>query len=106
MIGTETKVQQVTERHKQVYYYSRCLFEAIEFFGEQMSSDLKVYHGLNKVMYFSRLTAYFNQPISTSPSYKTACEFARGSGLILTLKCSIESLNDPSKTPKYLEVRF
>ena len=61
---------QVSERHLQFYHYARALFEAAEFFGQRMTPDLKLYHGLNKVLYFSKFTEYFKQPISTTPSFQ------------------------------------
>eukprot|EP01084_Bolivina_argentea_P180722 312218_1 len=97
--------QEVTNRHKQLYYYSRSLFEAVEFFGNLMEPHLKVYHGLNKVMKFSMFTAYFNQPISTTISLTTAVQFADTNGIILTLQSGAEYF-ESSKIPKYLSVSW
>eukprot|EP01084_Bolivina_argentea_P108562 194021_1 len=105
-IQNETTEKEVTQRHLQLYYYSRCLFEAIEFFGRYMGVDFKVYHGLNKVMKFEKFTAYFNQPVSTTTSINTAVQFANGRGIVLTLKAAVEYSDDISKTPKYLAVSW
>eukprot|EP01084_Bolivina_argentea_P258121 435025_1 len=106
MINNETTWQQVTKRHVQLYYYSKSLFESVEFFGEQMDSKMKVYHGLDKLMLFEKFTGYFNQPISTSISFDTAQEFAskESGGIILVLKSGLSYFND-TKTPKYLSVK-
>eukprot|EP01084_Bolivina_argentea_P088823 160360_1 len=61
--------ENVTKRHTELYFYSRALFEAVEFFGNSMEKKMKVYHGLSKVMMFERFTAYFNQPVSTTIEY-------------------------------------
>ena len=57
----ETSETQVAERHRELYYYARALFECIEFFGEWMAPNAKVLHGLDTVMVFQRFTTYFNQ---------------------------------------------
>eukprot|EP01084_Bolivina_argentea_P262863 444710_1 len=102
--GDKTK-EDVTKRHVQLYHYSRSLFESIEFFGEYMESKRIVYHGLNTVLYFEKFTAYFNQPVSTTPSIKVAQEFSQGCGLILSLKAAPRSSNT-HKAPKYLSVSW
>ena len=35
----------VRKRHRELYYYSKSLFEAIEFFGEYVKPSAKLYHG-------------------------------------------------------------
>lgn len=66
----ETDDAQPTKRHLQFYHFARALFEAAEFFGERMLPEMTLYHGLNKVLYFSKFTEYFKQPISTTPSFQ------------------------------------
>eukprot|EP01083_Nonionella_stella_P185906 679268_1 len=105
-IGNETNTFQVTTRHRELYYYARCLYESVEFFGTEMDSKLKVYHGLNKVMKFHQFTAYFNQPISTSTSKSTGFQFSQGKGIILTLKSGSDDEHNASKIPKYLSVSW
>eukprot|EP01084_Bolivina_argentea_P288252 494728_1 len=105
-IDNETTEQQVTRRHCQLYYYSRCLFEAIEFFGQFMEPNMKVYHGLTKVMHFEKFSAYFNQPISTTKSIATAQNFSGGTGIILKFKSAADYLHNSTKTPKYLAVSW
>eukprot|EP01084_Bolivina_argentea_P238384 400504_1 len=94
------RTEQVTERHTQFYYYSKALFETIEFFGQCMSPTLKVYHGLNRKMYFERFSAYFNQPVSTTLNLDTAQRFSEGVGIILTLRAGTESFDDSTKIPR------
>merc|ERR1712228_385480 len=101
--GIAESEQSVTERHQALYFYSRALFEAIEFFGESMPSNMKVFHGLSEEMKFVRFTAYFNQPISTTPSYNTATKFANGNGIILEFK---RGGSNPTLIPKYLDVSW
>eukprot|EP01084_Bolivina_argentea_P281366 481398_1 len=104
-IDNETTDEAVTTRHIQLYHYARSLLEAVQFYGDEMSTKMKVYHGLNKVMNFPKFTAYFNQPISTSISIRTAQNFSAGIGIILTLKSGSEYVNT-SKIPKYLSVSW
>eukprot|EP01084_Bolivina_argentea_P094410 169723_1 len=104
MIKDETTKQQVRERHLKLYHYSRALFEAIEFFGEQMGPEMIVYHGLDCPLQFKQFNAYFDQPVSTTPSKKSAQEFSRGTGIIIALKAGTEHFDDASKIPKYLNV--
>eukprot|EP01083_Nonionella_stella_P241273 842644_1 len=106
LIDDEKTAFEVTQRHRQLYYYSRALFEAIEFFGSLMESGLSVYHGLNKVMFFESFRTFFNQPISTTLNMSTAIQFSGGIGTILTLKSGAINMNDPSKVPKYLPVSW
>eukprot|EP01084_Bolivina_argentea_P076833 139301_1 len=97
---------QVTKRHRQLYFYSRSLLESVEFFGEFMSAEMKVFTGLNRVMKFSQFTTYFNQPVSTSTSKTTAHQFSEGKGIILMLNSGTKYLNDPTKRAKYLSVSW
>eukprot|EP01084_Bolivina_argentea_P011145 20824_1 len=105
-IKSDRSEEDVRRRHVQLFFYSRAIFEAIEYFGKPMETDLKVYHGLNKVMNFSQFTAYFNQPVSTTTELNTAVQFAAGAGIILTLKSGAEYFNDENKIPKYLPVSW
>eukprot|EP01084_Bolivina_argentea_P033522 61982_1 len=98
--------EQVAQRHKELYNYSRALYEAAEFFGTYMDDKMEVYHGLNAQMNFKEFHAYFNQPISTTSSIQAAQMFSRGTGIILTLRSAAKHLNDASKTPKYLSVSW
>eukprot|EP01083_Nonionella_stella_P014291 40174_1 len=92
--------EDVTERHQQLYYYARSLYESIEFFGTYMSDDLKVYHGLDRVLFFSKFTTFFNQPISTTRELNIANQFSKGMGIILTLKAG------KREKAKYLSVSW
>eukprot|EP00484_Ammonia_sp_Unknown_P003925 CAMPEP_0197065234 /NCGR_PEP_ID=MMETSP1384-20130603/165329_1 /TAXON_ID=29189 /ORGANISM="Ammonia sp." /LENGTH=85 /DNA_ID=CAMNT_0042501993 /DNA_START=9 /DNA_END=263 /DNA_ORIENTATION=+ len=65
---------------------------------------MTVYHGLNKVLYFNEFTAYFNQPVSTTPIMSVAKQFADGRGIILTLQSGAGRGGDIERTPKYLSV--
>eukprot|EP01084_Bolivina_argentea_P152845 266541_1 len=104
-INGDTDDSDVTQRHTELYYYARSLFEAVEFYGFEMSTEMKVHHGLNRKMNFSEFTTFFNQPISTTTSVNTAKNFATDSGIILTLKSGSAYFNT-AKIPKYLGVSF
>lgn len=131
-LDKEHNDSQVSERHLQLYHFARSLYEAAEFFGRAMTPDLTLYHGLNKVLYFSKFTEYFKQPISTTPSFQkgieslfvtlshedrsrfriyplindSALEFSRGKGIILCLKSAALNYHDPSQIPKFLSVAW
>merc|ERR1719206_255167 len=102
----ETKEEEVTERHRELYRYARSLFEAVEFFGEWMDPKAKVLHGLDTVMLFQRFTTYFNQPISTTTSITTAQSFTKGIGLILLLMSGAKPGDAANKIPKFLSVSW
>eukprot|EP01083_Nonionella_stella_P286766 976036_1 len=103
----ETSDEEVIERHEQIYHFARALYEAVEFFGIPMQSKDIVYHGLNRVLFFQKFTAYFSQPMSTTTSSTIAYQFAEGQGVVLMLKSGIgfENVN-VSKIPKYLAVSW
>eukprot|EP01084_Bolivina_argentea_P091183 164168_1 len=105
-INEEIDDEQVTNRHRELYFYSRCLFESVQFYGQEMSSKSIVYHGLSIVLEFEKFTSYFNAPLSTTTSFRTAQQFSEGCGLVLSLKSAAKYINDPTKTPKYLSVSF
>eukprot|EP01084_Bolivina_argentea_P319473 554131_1 len=90
----------ITNRHRNVYWLGRFLFEAIEFYGTEMGSDMIVYHGLDKEMMFERFTAHFNQPISTTNRFAAAQQFAQGAGLVLKFTRPNNQL-----VPKYIDAR-
>merc|ERR1712228_548762 len=92
--------------HRAFYFYSRSLCEAVEFFGEGMPLNMKVYHGLSQKFVFDQFTAfYLNQPVSTTPSFETATKFAAACGncFILELK---RSASNPQIIPKFLDVSW
>ena len=105
-LNKDEKREQVEKRHQQLYFYSRYLFEAIEFYGQRMSPSLKVHHGLKEVLYFSKFLAYFNQPISTTRDFTTAHEFSQSTGIILTLKNTKIDRDNPHRSVKFLSVSW
>eukprot|EP01084_Bolivina_argentea_P114242 203433_1 len=98
-IKHDERDEEVIERHQQVYFYSRALWESVEFFGQQMNSSLQVYHGLKRVMCFQKFCAYFQQPLSTTTTKISAQNFSEGVGIILSLKSGARAKN---KKPKFL----
>eukprot|EP01083_Nonionella_stella_P175247 609787_1 len=99
--GTQSETD-VTEQHTHFYHLAKSLLEAVEYFGQQMKPELKVFHGLNKRMSFDKFTAFFNQPISTTLSFESARGFAHENGVILTLRSGL----DDNELPKYLSVAW
>eukprot|EP01083_Nonionella_stella_P048009 128588_1 len=79
--------------HSGLYHYARALFESVHFFGAEMDNKMKVYHGLNTKMGFSRFTSRFCQPLSTSIDSRVAQKFMEGGGMILELKRSEDQKN-------------
>ena len=98
----ETKYEQVKQRHRQFYYIGRALYEAVEFFGENMKPSMRVHHGLGIILFFERFSAQFNQPISTTTTFSKAHQFSKGIGIILTLKVNPKS----TSTPRFLSVSW
>eukprot|EP01084_Bolivina_argentea_P277054 472861_1 len=58
----------------------------------------------NYTLQFKQFKAYFDQPVSATPSKKSAQEFSRGTGIILALRAGTKHFDDASKIPKYLNV--
>ena len=52
------------ERHREFGHIGRALEETADFFGERL--ERTVYHGINRVMFFSAFEQYFNAPTSTT----------------------------------------
>eukprot|EP01084_Bolivina_argentea_P135574 238875_1 len=98
--------KQMMRRHLELYNYSRSLFESVQFFGQPMDSKMKVYHGLNVILYFSKFTETFKQPISTTTTFKVAQQFSNGIGIILELKSGVNKFTDLSRAPKYISVSW
>eukprot|EP01083_Nonionella_stella_P147450 465214_1 len=94
----------IIETHTQFYHFARCLFEAVEYFGQEMDSELRVFHGLQAQMKFDKFTAYFNTPISTTKSNDVARTFCQDDGIILALKSGVDT--DKFKRPKYISVAW
>eukprot|EP01084_Bolivina_argentea_P020576 38251_1 len=97
---TNEREHDISNRHRNLYWLGRFLFEAIEFYGSQMEFNMAVYHGLDKEMMFERFTAHFNQPISTTTRFATAQGFANGSGIILEFTRPTNQL-----IPKYIDAQ-
>eukprot|EP01084_Bolivina_argentea_P299604 516448_1 len=107
-LNSEETEQSVTDRNCTLYWFSRFLFESIEFFGEEMPLKMKVFHGLNKVMMFERFTAYYYQPLSTTQSFATAQHFSNEEGIILTFTRADSGENKDSIAliPRYMDVSW
>eukprot|EP01083_Nonionella_stella_P265175 898586_1 len=109
-IETNESEKDITNRHQQMYYYARSLFEAVQFYGTCMESNLTVYHGLNHQLKVAKFTAYFNQPISSTSNWSVAQQFSQGAGIILALTAATDGFeeddadDDYRRKTKYLSV--
>eukprot|EP01084_Bolivina_argentea_P147565 258162_1 len=59
-MDTDNSEEDTTLRHIKYYYFSRFLYEAIEFFGSIRSKNQEpVYHGLNQQFLFKDVSTNF-----------------------------------------------
>eukprot|EP01083_Nonionella_stella_P027538 75905_1 len=98
--------EKVVRRHRELYYYAKSLYEAIEFFGECMSPSMKVFHGLDRIVFFSKFTTFFCQPLSTTTALNVANIFAKGIGIVLALKAATQHLTEKHQQAKYLSISW
>ena len=42
----------VTKNHREFYFFGKALFEAIQFYGEEMKEDMEVLHGIYSFVFF------------------------------------------------------
>eukprot|EP01083_Nonionella_stella_P186796 684933_1 len=104
----------VRARHSHYYFFSRFLYESIEFFGLIMRNKQTVYHGLDKPFLFKDFVTHFNCPTSTTPDEQCARNFAKDSGIILALRNGNEETASIPTTiaqfmreqPRYLDVSW
>lgn len=64
----------------------RALFVAIHFYGERMTPETVVWHGVSRKMKFESFATFFECPTSTSTDRIIARGFSGSSGVILRLK--------------------
>eukprot|EP01084_Bolivina_argentea_P044722 82285_1 len=100
-------------RHCKYYFFSRFIYEAIEFFGSVMNDKDTVYHGLNQPFLFDEFLTHFNAPTSTTVDKISAQNFASDGGIILELKNGNTDIDvNPiisqyeSNQPRYLDVSW
>eukprot|EP01083_Nonionella_stella_P002039 5862_1 len=104
----------VRARHSHYYFFSRFLYESIEFFGYIMQNKQTVYHGLDKPFLFKDFLTHFNCPTSTTPDDQCARNFAKDNGIILALRNgNEETANIPGtiaqfmrEQPRYMDVSW
>ena len=60
--------EQVVDAHGHFARTGRALAEVTEYFGQIMTRKQTVFHGIDRIMYFSSFTEYFNAPTSTTIS--------------------------------------
>eukprot|EP01084_Bolivina_argentea_P268736 456554_1 len=82
----DTCKEDIIQRHSSYYFFSRNLYEAIEFFGVPMETKKTVYHGLKKEFLFREFIACFHAPTSTSNDFTRAQIFSDSIGIILELR--------------------
>eukprot|EP01084_Bolivina_argentea_P307396 531323_1 len=99
-------------RHSKFYFFSRFLFEAIEFYGSVLEKDMTVYHGLNQPFLFSHFSTHFNAPTSTTYDEYIAQNFAKGPGIVLELQNGNKDIQNDviskykSYQPRYMNVNW
>eukprot|EP01084_Bolivina_argentea_P160830 280033_1 len=78
--------EEVLQRNKEYFNWSKMLCETVNIFGTQMkSSKIKAfYHGVS-LMYFTSFVTSFNGPTSTTTKLQVATIFAKNDGIILNL---------------------
>eukprot|EP01083_Nonionella_stella_P073619 199220_1 len=99
-------MEHVTQRHRELYYYARSLYESVHFFGDNVDTPITAYHGLDSVLYFERFTSYFFQPISTTTELSVAHQFSQGQGMILILTTALDYLRPSGKQMRYFDVSW
>eukprot|EP01084_Bolivina_argentea_P114012 203083_1 len=95
--------EELKDRHRNFYFWSRYLRECIECFGmkETLSNtrndrlgvvefllnlvEKTVYHGVNKHFIFAAISALIKGPLSTTTSFAVALNFASNQGLVLEM---------------------
>ena len=105
-IPSDMREDEVEKTHCQLYHFSRLLFESVNLYGQNMSKELSVFHGLGKPLYFSEFITKFRQPVSTTPSLKTADQFRNGAGIILILKSGTYFTKGATWKPRYSKVAW
>ena len=82
--------EDIVDKHcKNFYHFGRFLYAAIKFFGEKMDKNIRVYHGLNKIMVFESFSYFAAGPTSTSIDKTIAHNFSQNDGIVLELKCRV-----------------
>eukprot|EP01083_Nonionella_stella_P149742 476008_1 len=106
-------VEQVRKRHSELTNWLRYLFETIVLYGDKLSVDDSLYHGLNQKFYFKECKAKFYIPTSTTEQRSIAMKFANDPesehiGIVLEFG-GIETVGDPyfqtASLSKYSEER-
>ena len=69
----------------------RALYVAIHFYGEHMTPETVVWHGVKRRMTFESFASYFECPTSTSTSRVVARSFSGPDGMILKLKSKFKN---------------
>eukprot|EP01084_Bolivina_argentea_P100503 180423_1 len=69
-----------------MYHFMRSLYEALVFFGTEMSPSLELYLGIDTPCVVDKFTAISHRPIRAQLNKSAAHNYTRGTGLILSLK--------------------
>ncbi len=112
-IATDKNNDDIRYRHSKFYFFSRFLFESVEFFGDIMERTDVVYHGLDQELVFANFLTHFNAPMSTTWDRQSASNFAGEEGIILDLKNGNTNIKDnyiisqfESDQPRYIDVNW
>ena len=89
-LSSNESMKSLKDRHSHFVCSSINLINLIEEFGvrlfDEENSNKRFYHGVNRILYFSKTIAKFNGPLSTSSEILVAHNFSAGSGLVLEFK--------------------
>ena len=97
---TYADFQELKDRHSEISWWYKLLFESVEFWGSRTTPTDVFFTGLNCRLVFDSVTQSFLCPISTTTSESVAYRFSKGKGLILKMKPTVGS------TDKYMDVEW
>eukprot|EP01084_Bolivina_argentea_P290928 499892_1 len=78
------------KRHSYFYFVSKYLNILVEDFGDRLieykNNNKSFFHGVSKILYFTKTCAQFHGPLSTSTDINVAVNFSNNIGIILQLQ--------------------
>ncbi len=86
-IHLDENVKEITERHRNYYWFGRYLRELVEGFGKEIEeTDGSYYHGISGNVRFTSTIAKFHHPMSTTKQVAVAQRFAGNNGVIISVQ--------------------
>ena len=81
----DPRFARLKRRNAQIAHWYKLLYEAVEFYGERVTTEHKFYTGMGVRLLFDSFTPQFNAPLSTTTAESIALRFSKNSGLVLKL---------------------